>query len=116
MSKPETEQLKTESAPKAKATDKVTVELECPIVRGKEEIASIILSKPDAQKLLGVNLVDLMQMDVQSLIKVLPRITEPKLIEMEIRRMDPADLVQCGVTVSSFLLKKSAKEEASLDM
>ncbi|MNJ79387.1 Phage tail protein E [compost metagenome] len=51
-------------------------------------------------------------MDVLSLRKVLPRITTPTLTDIEIGRMDPADLLQCGVVVGSFLLKKSDREAA----
>ncbi|MFU5016745.1 phage tail assembly protein, partial [Pseudomonas aeruginosa] len=58
----------------------------------------------------GVSLLELMQMDVQALSKVLPRITSPSLTPQEVSAMDPADLMACGVTVSGFLLQKSAKE------
>ncbi|MNO08154.1 Phage tail protein E [compost metagenome] len=51
-------------------------------------------------------------MDVLALRKVLPRISTPSLTDHEIGRMDPADLLQCGVAVGSFLLTKSAKEAA----
>ncbi|WP_313473941.1 phage tail assembly protein [Stutzerimonas kunmingensis] len=91
-----------------------TVALDGPIVRGNQTISSLAIRKPMAGELRGVSLVDLMQMDVLALRKVLPRITMPALTDVEIGRMDPADLVQCGVAVSSFLLQKSAKAEASL--
>jgi len=58
----------------------------------------------------GVTLTDVLQMDVQSLTKVLPRISEPALTEADIRNMDPADLVQLGTAVSGFLLAKRFKE------
>lgn len=92
------------------------VELDTPIVRGNHSITSISLRKPMAGELRGVSLIELMQMDVLSLRKVLPRITTPALTDIEIGNMDPADLVQCGVAVSGFLVQKSAKAEASHDM
>lgn len=92
-----------------------TVALDTPIVRGEQTITSLTLRKPNAGELRGCSLLDLMQMDVQALHKVLPRISSPSLTEPEIQRMDPADLVQCGVTVSGFLLQRSAKD-ASLAM
>ncbi|MNE90235.1 Phage tail protein E [compost metagenome] len=49
-------------------------------------------------------------MDVLALRKVLPRISTPTLTEADVGRLDPADLMQCGVAVSSFLLTKAAKE------
>jgi Phage tail assembly chaperone proteins, E, or 41 or 14 len=86
-----------------------SIELDTPIKRGTSVVNSLTLRKPAAGELRGVSLVELMQMDVQSLSKVLPRISTPTLTEHEVLGMDPADLVQCGVTVSGFLLQKSAK-------
>lgn len=95
-------------------TNERTVELDGAIVRGSQTITSIILRKPMAGELRGVSLVELMQMEVLALRKVLTRITTPTLTDIEIGRMDPADLLQCGVAVAGFLLQKSARE-ASLD-
>lgn len=87
-----------------------TVTLDAPLQRGETLIETVTIRKPMAGELRGVSLIELMQMDVLALRKVLPRITTPTLTDLEIGRMDPADLVQCGVAVSSFLLAKSAKE------
>lgn len=86
------------------------VTLDAPLQRGETLIETVTIRKPMAGELRGVSLIELMQMDVLALRKVLPRITAPTLTDLEIGRMDPADLVQCGVAVSSFLLSKSAKE------
>lgn len=86
------------------------VTLDAPLQRGENMIETVTIRKPMAGELRGVSLIELMQMDVLALRKVLPRITTPTLTDLEIGRMDPADLVQCGVAVSSFLLSKSAKE------
>lgn len=91
-----------------------TVDLDGHIVRGEQIITSVTLRKPMSGELRGVSLVELMNLDVSALRKVLPRITSPALTDIEIGRMDPADLVQCGVAVAGFLLQKSAKAEASL--
>ncbi|WP_367863207.1 phage tail assembly protein [Pseudomonas guariconensis] len=88
------------------------ITLDTPILRGEQEIKEIILRKPMSGELRGVTLSDLAQMDVLALRKVLPRISTPSLTDHEIGRMDPADLLQCGVAVGSFLLTKSAKEAA----
>lgn len=92
-----------------------TVTLDSPIIRGEQAVCAVDLRKPMAGELRGVSLVELMQMDVLALRKVLPRITTPALTDIEVGRMDPADLVQCGVVVSGFLLSKSAKQAASLE-
>ncbi|MGO2703897.1 MAG: phage tail assembly protein [Pseudomonas helleri] len=89
------------------------VPLDTPIQRGELSIEKITIRKPMSGELRGVSLIDLMNMDVMALRKVLPRITDPTLTDMDVARMDPADLVQCGVAVTSFLLTKSAKAQAS---
>lgn len=96
----------------AKNFNEETITLDTPIVRGETQITTIVLRKPASGELRGVSLIDLAQMDVLSLRKVLPRITTPSLTDFEIGRMDPADLLQCGVAVGSFLLKRSDREAA----
>ncbi|WP_311968577.1 phage tail assembly protein [Pseudomonas baltica] len=91
-----------------------TVELDTPIVRGEAPIDSVVIRKPRSGELRGLSLIDVMQMDVLALRKLLPRITTPALTDHEIGNMDPADLVQMGTVITNFLLPKSAKAEASL--
>ncbi|MBT2339453.1 MULTISPECIES: phage tail assembly protein [Pseudomonas] len=94
--------------------DDNTVPLDTPIIRGKTVIDSITLRKPQSGELRGVHLVDLLNMDVTTLIKILPRISSPGITAPEAAGMDPADLVACGSKISGFLLQKSAKADASL--
>lgn len=91
------------------------VPLDNPIIRGEQTITAIELRKPESGSLRGVTLTDLLQMDVNALITVLPRISNPTLTAQEVARMDPADLLQLGSEVAGFLLPKSLKAEASLD-
>ena len=112
MSKTEASEAPVEVA--SENPNERTVELDGAIVRGAQTITSITLRKPMAGELRGVSLVELMQMEVLALRKVLPRITTPTLTDIEIGRMDPADLLQCGVAVAGFLVQKSLRE-ASLD-
>ncbi|XKU39209.1 phage tail assembly protein [Pseudomonas [fluorescens] ATCC 17400] len=94
--------------------DDDTVALDTPIRRGVTTIDSITLRKPSSGELRGVSLVDLLQMDVASLIKVVPRISSPTLTAIEVSGMDPADLLAISSKISGFLLQKSAKTDASL--
>lgn len=87
------------------------VVLDQPIVRGATTIAQIALRKPNAGALRGITLSDLLQMDVNAIVRVIPRISTPTLTEAEVRAMDPADLVDAGSVVASFLLKKSMKAD-----
>ncbi|UNM21699.1 phage tail assembly protein [Pseudomonas sp. ArH3a] len=91
-----------------------TVILDTPIRRGTTTIDSITLRKPNSGELRGVSLSDLLQMDVNSLVKVVPRISSPTLTAVEVTSMDPADLFALGTKVSGFLLQKSMKTDTSL--
>jgi hypothetical protein len=93
--------------------DNVVV-LDEPIVRGTTEIKEITLRKPMAGELRGVALTDLLNLEVNALRKVLPRITTPTLTDIEVGRMDPPDLLEIGGKVATFLLRKSVKAEAFL--
>lgn len=87
-----------------------TVELDTPIKRGEQTITEITLRKPAAGELRGVSLTALLQMDVDALTAVVPRISTPTLTAAEVRAMDPADLVQIGGGVAGFLLQKRLLE------
>lgn len=87
-----------------------TVELDTPIKRGNKSLGTITVRKPRAGALRGTSLTDLLNMDVQALTRVLPRITDPALTEHELNNLDPADLVQLGTAVSGFLLAKRFKQ------
>lgn len=83
-----------------------TVTLDTPIKRGETTITEINVRKPQSGELRGLNLNDILQMDVNALTKLLPRITSPALTEAEASALDPADLVQLGHEVGSFLVPK----------
>jgi hypothetical protein len=94
-------------------TDKIApnekaVELDTPILRGKTEITAVTVRKPQSGALRGTRLQALMDMDVNAMMVVLPRVTSPALTAQEINEMDPADLLSLSVEVVSFLLPKSA--------
>ncbi|MGM0912764.1 MAG: phage tail assembly protein [Pseudomonadota bacterium] len=89
-----------------------SIELDSPIQRGKATVTEIQVRKPKSGALRGVSLADVLNMDVQALTKVLPRITEPALTEPELRDLDPADMVQLGNVVANFLLPKRMKADA----
>lgn len=93
--------------------DSVTVELDTHIRRGNKTITEVTVRKPLSGALRGVALTDVMNLDVTALTKVLPRITDPVLVEPEIRNMDPADLVQLGSEVANFLVPKRFKQDES---
>ncbi|AJO77656.1 phage tail assembly protein [Pseudomonas sp. MRSN 12121] len=104
----------TEQPDVQQLADNNTVNLDTPIRRGTTSVDSITLRKPNSGELRGVSLVELLQMDVGSLIKVLPRISSPSITAVEVAGMDPADLLALSSKISGFLLQKSAMTDASL--
>ncbi len=89
-----------------------TIVLDEPLKRGDTEIDKIVIRKPSAGELRGVSLSALGELDVAALERVLPRITNPTLTQHDVAKMAPADLMQCGVAVAGFLLKKAMRREA----
>ena len=89
------------------------ITLDSPVLRGEQKIEKVTVAKPNAGTLRGVSLASLAQSDVDALIKVLPRISIPAITEQEASKLDPADLLQLGSEVASFLLPKAAKPDAS---
>ncbi|NMX78217.1 phage tail assembly protein [Pseudomonas sp. WS 5503] len=104
----------TEQPDVQQLADDNTVILDTPIRRGTNSIESITLRKPNSGELRGVSLSDLLNLDVASLIKVIPRISNPGITAVEAAGLDPADLVAIGSKVIGFLLQKSVKTDASL--
>ena len=88
-----------------------TITLETPIKRGALTIDKVTLRKPTAGELRGVSLAELLQMKVDALQAVLPRITQPMLHKQETNALDPADLVNMGTVVVGFLLTKEQKAD-----
>lgn len=82
------------------------VELDEPITLHTKEVTHITVRRPKAGELRGCSLVDLLQMDVNALTKVLPRVTSPTLDTNTIKQLSPADLLQLGTAVTGFLLPK----------
>ncbi|MGV8925689.1 MAG: phage tail assembly protein [Ewingella sp.] len=88
----------------------VKVSLSSPIQRGKTEIKEITITEAMRQPgcLRGLKLYDVLQSDVDSLFKLLPRVTEPALMEVEIVSMNNADFVALATAVTGFLTPTSA--------
>ncbi|GLR09059.1 phage tail protein [Mixta theicola] len=91
------------------------VTLETPITRGDLVISSIALIKPNSGALRGTRLADLAGSDVDALITVLPRITEPRLTREDCIALDPADLIALAGKVIGFLTAKSAGSDGQPD-
>ncbi|CNI23568.1 putative phage tail protein [Yersinia frederiksenii] len=82
-----------------------TVVLQTPIKRGKTVIKEVSLTgaMKQAGSLRGLKLFSVMTSDVDSLIKLLPRVTSPALTEIELITMDTWDFAQLSQEVAAFL-------------
>ncbi|WP_426767387.1 phage tail assembly protein [Erwinia aphidicola] len=83
------------------------VVLVSPVKRGETEIGQVELIKPNAGALRGVRLSDLAGSDVDALLTVLPRISQPALTKAECLNLAPEDLISMAGTVIGFLSPKS---------
>ncbi|ENP0657199.1 phage tail assembly protein [Serratia marcescens] len=87
------------------------ITLDVPIVRGTTQITEVTVNKPNSSALRGTRLQALIETDVDSLIKVLPRITTPSLTAAEVANLDPADLYQLSQAVAIFFLPNSVRSD-----
>ena len=91
-----------------------TVTLDVPVPR-KEPVTTLSLRKPNAGELRGLALTDILNMDVNSLATLVPRISQPMLTKDEVLTLDPADLVQIGGEVASFFIPKKLQVDSVND-
>ena len=84
------------------------IKLDEPIKRGEKKHTSIELRKPAAGELRGTKLSDVLTMDVATMNKLLPRISEPPLTEAELHTMNLGDFTELALGVVGFLEQKKA--------
>ncbi|QDH33990.1 phage tail assembly protein [Porphyrobacter sp. YT40] len=81
-----------------------TVNLSEPIQRGELMIEKIILRKPKAGELRGLNMQQLVSLDVATVLQLLPRISEPVLVQDECNALDPGDLTELAGAIRGFFM------------
>lgn len=86
--------------------DPNTYTLTVPLKRGTQTITDVTLRRPLAGELRGTKLTDIVNLDIDSMAKVFPRITTPMLTEQDVYRLDPADLLQIGGIFNLFFMPK----------
>ena len=85
------------------------VTLENPIQRGNLLIEQVTVTTPTAGPLRGVSLAAVANSDVDALIKVLPRMTYPPLLESDVVKMELPDMVTLASKVIGFLSPSSVR-------
>lgn len=99
----------TTTAPAVAApADDNTVTLDTPIKRGDQEIKTLTLRKPNAGELRGLSLIQLLQLDVNQVSKLLPRIATPLITEADITPMPVDDFSALGTKMLGFFLQNSS--------
>lgn len=88
----------------------VKVALSTPIKRAGGDITEVTLRKPKAGHLRGLKVEDLFGTDVNALLALLPRITEPPLIVAEIEDLETDDLLEIAGTVKGFFMTTEMRE------
>ena len=83
-----------------------TIQLKTPISREGGEVTAVALREPMPGELRGLKLAEVLMMDVATLIKLVPRISDPALSEAEVAKMNPRDFTQVGGTVVRFLARE----------
>lgn len=81
-----------------------TITLEEPIVRGETAITDLTLRKPSAGELRKLSLKDLINTDIDAILELLPRISDPILNDHEVNAICPGDLAQVGGVIRGFFL------------
>jgi hypothetical protein len=104
--------METVSTPSAGSAQRATVRLDTPIQRGETQIATVTVRAPTAGELRGVQLSRLLASDVDTLMMVLPRVTEPPITKPELGALGVGDLIALGGELVNFSLPASAREAA----
>lgn len=83
-----------------------------PVIRKSSEIKEVTVTEAMQQtgSLRGLKLYDVMTSDVDSLIKLLPRVTSPALTEVEVSQLDVRDFAELSKEIADFLAPSSVTD------
>jgi hypothetical protein len=87
--------------------------LDNPIQRGDQQISSITLHKPKGGTLKGISIRAIMDMECDTIQRLLPRISDPKLTAAEANNMEAEDIAMAGMRIAVFFLPKASEEEVT---
>lgn len=89
-----------------------TVEFDTAIVRGDLTISQVNINKPKTGALRGLSLSDLLKLDVDTVIKLVPRVSTPPIAEHEVAALDPTDFLSLSTAVVGFFASKDQRAKA----
>lgn len=97
--------IAAEATPRWKSCD-----FETGFARGDDQIKSVKLRKPTAGELRGLNLQDLMRADVNAIITVLPRISDPIMTAADAASLEADDLAEAGGVITGFFFNSAQRK------
>ena len=87
----------------AKSTKSTKVPLSAPIEIDGKKVEEITLRKPMPGELRGLSMVNILQMEVTTMFKLLPRITQPPLSEVQLSsEIEPQDFTTIAAKTVTF--------------
>lgn len=89
-----------------------TVIFEQPIKRGDTQVHQVTLRKPNAGELRGLSLIDVVKLEIDAIIKLIPRISTPTLLDHELATLSPADIFALSTEVANFFLPQGTRVDA----
>ncbi|WP_281955470.1 phage tail assembly protein [Pseudophaeobacter arcticus] len=93
------------------------VTLSTPITIDGKEVKEITLRKPSTGELRGLGTVDILRMEVDTMLKLLPRITQPPLSSLQISaEIEPEDFTELATKTLLFFVKKEQMEGQFLEL
>lgn len=78
--------------------------------RGDDQVTKVRLRKPKGGELRGLNLQDLMRADVNAIITVLPRISDPIMTPQEAADLEADDLAEAGGVITGFFFNSAQRK------
>ena len=104
----ETTTAETTTAPKG-------IALSAPVTVNGQPVTHVQVSKPNAGAMRGLKLTEVLQMDVNTMVKLLPRITTPGLPPEVVAELEPADLLGLSQEVLVFFSTPTQRLEMGLE-
>lgn len=89
------------------------ITLSTALLRGDKQITDITVNKPTVPALKGLKMFDVLQMDVDALQVLLPRVTSPVLHKADFATMEVADFTELAAAAVGFLGKNSTETDGA---
>lgn len=94
-----------------------SVPLSKPVTIDGEEVEEITLRKPYPGELRGLAMTDVLRMETDALLKLLPRITQPPLSPQQLSaEIEPEDFMELATKTLLFFVKKEQMEGQFLEL